>query len=442
MRSLSHATGLRHPFLLTLERIEVVDGHLVVVMEMADSNLKVRFQECRRAGLPGIPREEMLGYLREAAEALDYLSDTHSLQHLDVKPENLLLVSGHIKVGDFGLLKELRDTGASLVSGLTPGYALPEVFDGQPSRRSDQYSLAIVYQEMVTGTLPFDGRSSAALASQHLHVAPDLLGLTPHERFAVGKALSKDPAARFASCREFVARLAHRASATVTGLRPTRVAPGHDPCGHDGGPAGDAADSADMHDGRTVAVDPARTVSLPPLSMDWDKLTFRPAVFVGVGGTGGKVLCRLRQLLTDRFGDAAACPALQFLWIDTDVAALDEASAKSAVRGLCEQDTFCAPLRPTWHYRQGPLGNLASLSRRWITTSPVRSTPRACGRSGGWRCWIMPSRSSRGCGRRLMRRSTARQSERRRSRPAWPSRRPIRGYSWWRRSRAAPAAGW
>ncbi len=230
VRSLAHARALRHPFLLTLERIEVVDGHLVVVMEMADSNLKVRFQECRGAGLPGIPRDEMLGYLREAAEALDYLSETHSLQHLDVKPENLLLVSGHVKVGDFGLLKELRDTGASLVSGLTPGYASPEVFDGQPSRRSDQYSLAIVYQEMATGTLPFDGRSLAALASQHLHVAPDFSGLTPHERFAVGKALSKDPAGRFASCLEFVARLAHRASATViTGAKPPTGFPRRDP---------------------------------------------------------------------------------------------------------------------------------------------------------------------------------------------------------------------
>ncbi len=78
------------------------------------------------------------------------------------------------------------------------------------------------------------------------------------------------------------------------------------------------------------------------------------------------MLCRLRQLLADRFGDAAACPALQFLWIDTDVAALEEASPKAAAGGLCEQDTFCATLRPTWHYRQSPLGSLASLSRRWI----------------------------------------------------------------------------
>jgi serine/threonine protein kinase len=186
LKSLDHVKALRHPFLLTLERIEVVDGHLVVVMEMADSNLKARFQQARLAGLPGIPREELLAYLQEAAEALDYLSESHSLQHLDVKPENLLLVGRHVKLGDFGLLKQLRETSASLISGLTPAYASPEVFDGRADRRSDQYSLAIVYQEMATGVLPFEGQSTAALASQHLHSDPDLSGLTPQERFAVG----------------------------------------------------------------------------------------------------------------------------------------------------------------------------------------------------------------------------------------------------------------
>src|SRR2546423_3148517 len=90
LRALDHVRGVRHPFLLSLERIEVVDGRLLVVTELADKSLKERFDLCRREGLRGIPRDELLGYLRDAADALDFMSDAHDLQHLDIKPENLL----------------------------------------------------------------------------------------------------------------------------------------------------------------------------------------------------------------------------------------------------------------------------------------------------------------------------------------------------------------
>ena len=110
LRSLHRIKSVRHPFLLSLERIEVVDNRLAIVTELADSSLKDRYDECRRAGLPGVPRAELLGFLRDAADALDFLSERHSLQHLDVKPENLLIVGGHIKVADFGLVKEVGCT--------------------------------------------------------------------------------------------------------------------------------------------------------------------------------------------------------------------------------------------------------------------------------------------------------------------------------------------
>src|SRR5215510_5305826 len=72
LKALRRIKEVRHPFLLSLERIEVVDGQLVIVTELADCSLLERFQECRRNGMAGIPREELLGYLRDAADALDY----------------------------------------------------------------------------------------------------------------------------------------------------------------------------------------------------------------------------------------------------------------------------------------------------------------------------------------------------------------------------------
>ena len=169
LNALARIKEVHHPFLLSLERIEVWNGQLVIVTELADGSLKDRFRECCEQGQTGIPRDELLAYLADAADALDFLFEKHALQHLDVKPENLLLVGTHAKVGDFGLLKDLEQTCASLVGGLSPAYSPPELFDGQANRHSDQYSLAIVYQEMLTGARPFLGRTTAQLAAQHMH---------------------------------------------------------------------------------------------------------------------------------------------------------------------------------------------------------------------------------------------------------------------------------
>jgi hypothetical protein len=219
LKALNRIKGVRHPFLLSLERIEVVEGQLLIVTELAECSLKDRFEQCRKQELPGIPREELLSYLRDAADALDYMNEQHGLQHLDVKPENLLLVAGRIKVADFGLVKDIHEATVSMMGGLTPIYAPPEVFEGRPSRRSDQYSLAIVYQEMLTGVLPFPGRTAAQLAAQHLNAKPRLAALPPHDQPIVARALAKKPADRFASCRELIDALrdapARGASAAV-----------------------------------------------------------------------------------------------------------------------------------------------------------------------------------------------------------------------------------
>jgi len=70
LRSLNCVKSVRHPFILSLDRYEVVSGQLLIVMELADRSLWDRFEEAKKQGLPGIPREELLHYLTEAAEAL------------------------------------------------------------------------------------------------------------------------------------------------------------------------------------------------------------------------------------------------------------------------------------------------------------------------------------------------------------------------------------
>ena len=117
-----------------------IDGNVIIVTELADQSLKRNFDSTARQGLPGSPREELLGYLRDAADALDYIYDNYSLQHLDIKPENLLLVGNRAKVADFGLVKNLYDRSASHGRWFDAGLRSAGAVRGQtqPTQRSIQ----------------------------------------------------------------------------------------------------------------------------------------------------------------------------------------------------------------------------------------------------------------------------------------------------------------
>src|SRR5262245_47189849 len=83
---------VRHPFVCSLDRIEIVEGELVIVMELAERTLHDLFVECQAAGLIGVPRDDLLRYLRDAAEALDYRNEKQNLQHMDRKQVNLFIL--------------------------------------------------------------------------------------------------------------------------------------------------------------------------------------------------------------------------------------------------------------------------------------------------------------------------------------------------------------
>jgi hypothetical protein len=198
---------IQHPFLLHIERFDVVEDSLVVVMELAESSLKDRFAECQRGGEKGLPRAELLKYLKEAAEALDYLRDKFGLQHLDVKPGNLFLSQGHVKVADYGLVHPHSSKAPSCTFALSPNYAPPELFDGDIEPSADQYSLAVTYQELLTGTRPYVGSSVRALLAAHYRSKPDVSALPASDRRIVGQALERDATQRHPSCTAFVEQL-------------------------------------------------------------------------------------------------------------------------------------------------------------------------------------------------------------------------------------------
>jgi serine/threonine protein kinase len=403
LKALERIKGVRHPFLLSLERFEVVNGRLAILTELADMSLEQRLRQCRADGLAGIPRDELLRYMIDAAEALDFLSQKHNLLHLDIKPENLLVLGDHIKVADFGLVKELASrTQNSLVSGMTPTYASPEMFDDEPSAYSDQYSLAIVYQEMLVGTLPFPGRTAAQLAKQHTQAEPQLMALPAEDRPVVAQALAKDPAERFPSCRAFVDALLHRAQ-TPPELPPTHpsqprpVAP-PSPSGPDDTkpssirttvrrandlpieprdttatqPIGRGVRELDGPIGKAAtpikpAAEETVDVAVPVVHAEMGRE--RPTLFVGLGGLGIQVLCRLRALsaVCDTAGGGA--DAGEMLAFDTDRDELREACSSRWKSPLSPDDTLHLPLRLPKNY-DNARDILGWVSRRWLYNIP------------------------------------------------------------------------
>lgn len=372
LKSLARIKDVRHPFLLSLERIEIHQSKLVVVSELADKSLADLAREYVDQGAPGIPRDELIRYMQEAADALDYLNVKFGLQHLDIKPENILLLSGHAKVADFGLVKDLRDANQSVMSGMTPAYAPPEMFDGRPGQASDQYSLALVYQEMLTMVRPFSGSTAAQLAAQHMHGKPNLQPLPISDQPVIAKALAKSPEDRYKTCIQFVEQLANRKTRKKvvrsrvstrdkvdTGCNTVEV---------------DLLAAVDHQSGSKSTVKLAfksvDTVSLSPPVCDPDTAAFQPTIVVGLGNSASQVIRKVKQRIVARHGSMEAVPALSLLCIDSDRLALARLSPDRSASAISVGETLALPLRRSEDYRQHKTLDLSWIGRRWIYNVP------------------------------------------------------------------------
>jgi hypothetical protein len=383
-KALQRIREVRHPFVCSVERIDNVEGELVIVMELAERTLHDLFLECQSAGLIGVPRDDLLRYLRDAAEALDYMNEKHNLQHLDVKPRNLFLIGDRVKVADFGLVKHLQTQGGSgPLGGVTPLYAPPETLMGRVSPHSDQYSLAIVYQEMVTGHRPFIAKNVRMLAQMHLQDEPDLRALPEADRPIVGRALSKDPAKRFANCMAFIAalfkaRAPARSTAAKGGNRPKSIADTMEDMLLQ---AREEQHSTGEIDLAAPAPEPRPAESPGDIEVSEQGVTIvqpetgvlRPTLVIGLGHFGRKALLELRCRFLDRFGDLNKLPLLKFLCLDPDPDAVNTAILGAPEVALTRAEFHHLPLQPVGNYRRRNLEHLSE----WLPREKLYAMPRA-----------------------------------------------------------------
>ncbi len=207
LKQAAHLHYIKHPRLLPVDWIENDNGRLVIVNPYTEYSLKDRYQECLAEGKPGVPREELLIYLRAAAEALDYLERQEALHHLSLSPFSLVLASGEPKLMDYGLVELAWLPAGQPLDQQSLRYAAPEAFENAYTKTSDQYSLALIYCEMLTGRLPHHGNMSYQWREARLHGQPDFSLIPQHDVRVLQRALSKESGKRFNTVSEFVTAL-------------------------------------------------------------------------------------------------------------------------------------------------------------------------------------------------------------------------------------------
>jgi len=162
-----------------------------------------------------LSREQVTRLLTQCSAALDYAHEK-GVVHRDIKPGNIMIASadGTAKITDFGVAKMIshQATQSDLVLG-TPNYMAPEQIESRAvDGRADQFALAVIAYELLTGERPFHGETLPALLfqiSRDTPPAPHLLNPALNERVTslMQRALAKQPTERFNTCAAFVRAL-------------------------------------------------------------------------------------------------------------------------------------------------------------------------------------------------------------------------------------------
>jgi eukaryotic-like serine/threonine-protein kinase len=219
-REAQSATSLAHPNIVSIYDVGEEDGLYYIVMEYVDGQtLKQYIQQ----NAP-LRDEEALEIMKQLTSAISHAHQNH-IVHRDIKPHNILIDrKGNVKITDFGIAMALSATSITQTNSVLGSvhYLSPEqARGGTANKKSDIYSLGIVFFEMLTGRLPFSGESAVSIALKHLQSdtpSPKRWNPTIPQSVEniVLKATAKDPFHRYNSVEDMEEDL-------ITALDPDRV---------------------------------------------------------------------------------------------------------------------------------------------------------------------------------------------------------------------------
>jgi serine/threonine-protein kinase len=216
VRESQMASALEHPNIIPVYDAGEADGRFFIAMRYVDGPSLKQLIELEGRLEP----DRALNILAQAGSALD-TAHQHGLLHRDIKPANILIAKAgasefgeHVYLTDFGVSKRLGSHSGLTATGQfigTLSYAAPEQIEGKTvDHRVDIYALACVLYEMLAGLPPFVRDNHVALLWAHVHDQPPALSsarpdLPKALDDLVGRAMSKSPDDRPASCAELVA---------------------------------------------------------------------------------------------------------------------------------------------------------------------------------------------------------------------------------------------
>jgi serine/threonine protein kinase len=210
LRSIQSFQSLDHPYLVKTNGVWSVPGYIVIDMELAEATLLDLMLVYHNDLGQHIPTAQLCQYLWQVGEALDFLNTRRHVrdgrkvgfQHGDVKPNNVLLFGDVAKLTDYGLATPTHGATTPCPRHGTREYSPPEVFQGYLTDTSDQFSLAVTYYVLRTGTFPFPPPPTGEMPKSYHRPAADLKALLPAEQSVLARALAPVPQDRYPTCQE------------------------------------------------------------------------------------------------------------------------------------------------------------------------------------------------------------------------------------------------
>jgi serine/threonine protein kinase len=190
-------SSLNHRHLLPAQVLRNKSGRIGIICDPKEGDIANRLEHYRRQGQPGIPRRELLDLLFGVADALNAIYEEHHLQHLMLSPQKLVLDRKRLLIADMGLAQIDWLPAGHPLGRLNGRYSAPELCSGKVSPTCDQYSLAVIFHELLTG-LPLVRRRGSPLQLDHL---------PSEDREPIARALNANPSRRFGSCAELIEAL-------------------------------------------------------------------------------------------------------------------------------------------------------------------------------------------------------------------------------------------